>query len=411
MVVQRGTVATGAVPLNAPTSVDRAGRWLWGTLLFMILTTSLGLAWDRSWHTRHQFETFYSPPHLFIYTTTIITILLVAAITFSEKLRPWFGTAYRLRPFSFPVPGALVITAGGLAMLGFADLALDDYWHTNFGLDETKWSTPHNMLAWSWFVTVLGFVSCRLALRPYRPLRGMTAILLGWLVLTFSYGPFLGPFANNLTPDRVRAQSVALAALPALLNQPGIQHVQRIYLAANLTRTNPLFLLFGALWAGTALAILRRLDRRAWVLLVAVGVFSLLQLSRDRRTALRLDSFLSLSHGPTNWLPPPILPAAVVLVLLARTRLPERWVWASAGIVFGLLTFLTWGTRPAVPLILLCVPLAAPVMLVGAGLGGRIARVLENPTGQVVRLLVPLLGFTAPLILGCVDLYLRHAIA
>jgi hypothetical protein len=206
----------------------------------------------------------------------------------------------------------------------------------------------------------------------------------------------------------VRAQSAALAALPALFNQPGIQHVQRIYLVANLTRTNPLFLLLGALWAGMMLALLRRLDRRAWVLLVTVGIFSVLQLAGEHRATLRLDRYLSLSHDAANWLPLPIFPAAIALVLLARTRLAEQWAWVITGIVFGALTFLAWGTGP---LMLLCVPLAAPVMLASAWLGDRIARMLEIPTAPYVRTLVPLLGITAPVLLGFVDLYLRQTIA
>ncbi|MCA1725258.1 MAG: hypothetical protein LC748_13610 [Thermomicrobia bacterium] len=244
---QTVVVPSGAPPLDAPTVVDRAGRWLWFSLAFMLISVGIGLNWDRAWHAQNKFETFYSPPHLFIYCSTIITILLLAGITFSAQLRPWFGTAFRMRLFAFPVPGALVITTGGLAMLGFAGLALDNYWHTKFGLDETSWSTPHAMLGWSWFVAMLGFVSCRLALRPYRPLRGFTAIALGWLILSFSATPFLGPFQNNTTPAKVAAQTRAIAAFPALANNAGIQHVQRIVHDANLTRTNPAFC---AAWTG-----------------------------------------------------------------------------------------------------------------------------------------------------------------
>ncbi|MHB8647211.1 MAG: hypothetical protein ACYDAR_15600, partial [Thermomicrobiales bacterium] len=391
-------VPPGAPPLNAPTTVDRAGRWLWCTLVFMMVTVSIGLSWDRSWHTRNKFETFYSTPHLFIYTSTIITILLIAAITFSAKLRPWFGTAFRMRLFAFPVPGALVITAGGLAMLGFAGLVLDNYWHTNFGLDETNWSTPHAMLGWSWFVAMLGFVSCRLALRPYRPLRWFTAIALGWLILAFSASPFLGPFHNNTTPAKVAAQTRAIATFPVLVNNTGIQHIQRIYQIANLTRTNPGFLLLGALWAGIALALVRRLDGRGWVLLATVGIFSFFQLTGDHATAIRLDQWLPVSHNAGSWLPPPIFPAAIALVVALRLGLRERWAWAVAGAVFAVLTYLTWGTGH--PLTLLLVPVAVGVTMAGAWLGNRIARMLETPVAPDVRLIVPLLGVTSPMLLG-----------
>ena len=402
-------VPAGAPPLSAPTSVDQAGRRLWFALLFMVVSVSIGLAWDRGWHATHKFETFYSPPHLFIYTMTIVTILLVAGMTFSARVRPWFGTAFRMRLFTFPVPGALVITAAGLAMLGFAGLALDNYWHTNFGLDETNWSTPHAMLGWSWFVTVLGFVSCRLALRPYRPLRWFTAVALGWLILAFSATPFLGPFHANTTPDKVEAQRRAIASLPALVGQTGLVHVERIYKAVDLTRTNPVFVLFGALWVGAVLALVRGLDRRAWVLLLTVGLFSFMQLNGDHSAAKRLDHFLPVSHDAATWLPPPLFPAAVALVIMLRLRLHERWAWAVAGLVFGVLTYLTWGTGH--PLMLLLVPLAAPVSILGAWIGGRVVRMLENPVAADVRVIVPLLGVTSPILMGIVDLVLRKTVA
>lgn len=401
-------VPSGASPLDAATMVDRAGRRLWFALLFMMATVGIGLGWDRGWHARNKFETFYSPPHLFIYLSTIVTILLVAALTFSARLRPWFGTAFRMRLFTFPVPGALVITVGGLAMLGFAGLVLDNYWHTNFGLDETGWSTPHAMLGWAWFVAALGFVSCRLALRPYRPLRWFTAIALGWLVLAFSATPFLGPLHTNTTPAVVEARSRAVATLPGLIGNTGVAHVQRIFRGANLTRTNPAFLPLGALWVGAALAIVRRLDRRAWVFLAAVGLFSLLALLGDHGAAVRLDRYMPLSGDARNWLPVPIFPAAVILVLALRFGMRERWAWAVAGGVYGILTYLTWGTGH--PSTLLLLPLAAPVTMAGAWIGGRVARMLENPVAADVRLIVPLLGVTSPLLTGIVDLYLRRTI-
>lgn len=398
----------GMLPPDAPVEIRRAGRRLWFTLFFMLATISLGTAWDRGWHLRNQFETFYTPPHLFVYGATITTILLVAGLTFSARLRPWFGTAFRMWLFPFPVPGALVITAGGLAMLGFAGLVLDNYWHTMFGLDETPWSTPHTMLGWSWFVAALGFVACRLGLRPVRPMRWFTAVALGWVILSFSTQPFLGPFHRNTTPQRVEADARAITTLPALRENAGIAHTFRIYTAANLTRTNPVFVLFGAVWTGAALALVRGLDRRLWVLLVAVAVYSLIALLNDRGTARALGAWSPLASNPANWLPPPVFPAALAFALAVRLRLAERWSWLVAGGVFSLLTWLTWGRGTGM---LVLVPLAALLCAAGAWAGARIARTLADPTAPAVRVMVPLLGFIAPLLLGAVDLYLRRTIA
>lgn len=398
---QTARLPTGTGPPDAP-QIDRAGRWLWFVLLFMLGTVSLGIAWDRGWHLRNRIETFFSPPHIFVYVSTTVTILLVVGLTFSARLRPWFGTAFRLRPLAFPVPGALVITAGGLAMLGFAGLVLDNFWHTTFGLDETAWSTPHSMIGWSWLVTMLGFVSCRLALRPVRPLRWFAAVALGWLVLSFSATPFLGPLNKNPTPQKVEASARAIATLPALRDNAGVAHTLRIYAAANLTRTNPVFILFGAVWAGAALAIVRGIDRRASVLLATAGIFSLIAIVGDRAGAR------ALVQNPANWLPPPILPAALTFVIAVRLRRVERWAWLVAGGVFGVLTWLTWGRGTGM---LPLVPLAAPALLAGTSLGAWVARTLAAPTARAVRRTVPLLGLTAPLVLGLVDLFLRRTVA
>jgi len=105
---------------------------------------------------------------------------------------------------------------------------------------------------------------------------------------------------------------------------------------------------------------------------------------------VRLDKWLPISHDAATWLPPPILPAAIALVVALRVGIRERWAWAVAGATFAVLTFLTWGTGH--PLTLLLVPIAAPVTMEGAWLGNRIARMLENPVAPDVRLIVPLLG-------------------
>ncbi len=393
-----------------PRSAARAGRGMWFALIFFFTTLVVGLSWDRSWHTTHPFESFYSPPHLFIYATAIISTLLVARLVLVPELRRPFGQTIRLRLFATPVPGALVLAGGGLLMLGFAGLVLDNAWHTRFGLDETGWSTPHAMIGCALSVVALGFVACRLALRPALPLRWYTAVALCWIVLAFS-SPFFGPLRENTTPARLEAQRRAVATFPALADSVPFTHVLRIEAAANLTRTNPVYLLLGGLWVGIVLAIVRRLDRRWWVWIGAVALWSFIELLDHRRAAVRLDHFLPISRDAAVWLPPPILPAALVLLLLTRLRLSERWSWLpwlAAGSIFAVLTCATWGRGGAMWLLL---PVAAVLTVGGAWLGGRVADVLESPTSGGVFRLIAAIAVAIPLLTGTADLWLRHSIS
>jgi hypothetical protein len=285
---------------------------------------------------------------------------------------------------------------------------LDAIWHSSFGLDETLWSTPHAMLGWGFLLVSLGLVACRLALRAARPMRWYTALVLAWLVLAASASPFLGPLQGNNTPDRVRA----VASIPALAAQPPAQHTFRIYLRWNLTREHPLLIPLGALWAGAALALARQLDRRWWVFLLAVALWWLLSLLGERGDAERLDAFLvSRGQAPfglvanrAEWLPLPLLQAALAFLVLRLARLPERWAWAAAGVLFGLVAWRTWDMPPAAALLL---PLAALLALLGAALGERVYRVLERPSGRAVTRLVLCAAPGVPLLLGVVDLWLR----
>jgi len=392
--------STGNMP-----GLENAQAMYWITFFIFLVTIFVGLGWDRRWHTTHKFETFYSPPHLFIYGTSLLATLLVAVIVFSPNLRRWFGPGFRLFPFPFEIPGALVLLGGGFVLQGVAGLVFDNFWHSTFGLDETGWSFPHSMLGWTFFITLLGFVACRLALRPYRPLQWYTAMLLGFLVIGFSAKPFIGPLDGNRTPETVRA----IAAIPVLLNQASVQHTFRIYLSWNLTRTNPLFIPLSVIWAGVALALIRGLDKRARVWLTVAflwEVFSLLSGLREVRGLDRLFHF-ALTRDLATWLSPPLFLAALIVAILLWLGLPERWAWIGwilAGWVFGFFTLLIWRAHP---LGFVLTILAGPLMALGAFVGGLIYRILEKPTRWMVLGFLTLAGVGAPLMTGIVDLFLR----
>ncbi len=398
---------SSVVPLALPPDeARRAGRWLWLTFAFFLAALVIGLSWDRRWHATHRFETFYSPPHLFIYGTMLLTAARVGWAAWSPQTRGWFMPLLRHRLFG-TLSGPVGLTGVGLVLLGFAGLVLDNAWHTRFGLDETPWSTPHDMLGWAIFGTALGFMACRLALRPTQPIGGPVAALLGWCVLSFSISPLLGPFHKNFTPAFVTAQTQLIGRFPSLLTQPGLDHVRRIVAVANLTRTNPVFVLFGALWVGLAIALIRTFDRRLWMLVLVVAGWSLVQLLGDRATAQRLAPFGLAWHNPAQWLPPPILPATLTYVLLIWRQASVWAAWAAAGLTFGVCAFATWGAGPVWLFAVLGTPFAT---LAGAWLGGRVRCVIEAPTARDLVRFAPLFVVTAPVLLGLVDLWLRHTI-
>jgi hypothetical protein len=373
-------------------------RLLWLACGWLVATAAIGRAWDAAWHATHIFDSFWSPPHVFVYTMATLNALLVAGMVFAPGVRRSFGPGFAFPLVPFDVPGALFILGGGFVTLGFAGMALDNLWHTSFGLDETAWSAPHAMIGWSLFVIPLGFVACRLALRPAYPLRWYTALLLGVLVLSFSV-TFLGPLSRNNTPDTLRA----IAQIPALAAQRPAQHAFRIYLEWNLDRTNPALIVLGAAWAGMALALVRGLDRRPRVWLAVALIWTVMVALREHGAARRLDQFLLVSNLPASWLPLPLLPAALVLALALWLGWGERPAWAAAGLAFGLLVYVVWGGQPWA---LVLAPLAAPAMIAGAWFGERVYGVLERPTELGAKALV-LLAVAVPIVTGALDLYLR----
>src|SRR5262245_5490512 len=102
----------------------RARRLFWLVCLLLVVTVVLGRNWDAAWHATHVFETFYSPPHLFILSMMGVATLVVIALICSPSLRACFGPGFQVSLVPFEVPGALFILASGFVVLGFAGLVL-----------------------------------------------------------------------------------------------------------------------------------------------------------------------------------------------------------------------------------------------------------------------------------------------
>lgn len=390
-------------PVRRPVRPDTARWLLWGALAVFVVATGVGRAAPQVGLNIHLFDALFAPTPGYLWWLAVVAAALTLPLLFSSRLRVWFGPGFLVRPLRFPVPGALALAGGGLVGLIAAAL-LDGVWFAGHGPSETPWSLPAALASWAVLVIVLGFAACRLALAPLAPLRWYSAVVLGWVALAFSYAPLTGPLGGNPAP----ALLLAAPYVPGLLTNPAIQHVYRISLGLDLTRTNPFFLPLAAFWAGAGLALVRALDRRAWVLLATTALWSVLALLAALSDVQTLDRFLTtmLIRDPRTWAVAPLFPAAVLFVILGKLSLPERACWALAGLLFGVLALGTWGSGPGYVVMAL---LAPAVLLVGAGAGQRVARTLAEPTAARVRALL-LAAAVIPVALGLLDLALRHAV-
>lgn len=380
---------------EAPPSLKAAARSYWWTFWLFLAAFGVGTSWDRAWHATHPFEDFYSPPHLFIYGCFAAAGVCLARLALSPERRAWFGESVRL-PIVGEVPAALVFAACGYAVVACAGL-LDDYWHTRFGLDETRWSTPHAMLGWGILLSSLGLVSARLALRRHLPLSQPTLIFLTLLVLSIASSVPLGALGNYGTKDL----AAHVAALPVLAHEAPAQHTFRIIEQWNLTRTNAAFVPVAALACGFALSLAHRLTRGGWLFVLVVALVTLLSVSSAHRTA----AYFGVAHDARNWLPLPILPAA--LVYMAARKLPRlggaaEWpAWLIAGAAFSLFAASWWGGHGLLTLA------GVAAMPLGAAAGAWAYSAIESPRATSIRVMA-LVAFATPFAVGMLDLYLRH---
>lgn len=115
--------------------------WLTLAALAGWISGLFGIYWDEAWHTDVGRDTFWSPPHLFIYGGVAIVGIAVAIWT-------WIG----LRQGSIRRP--MVIALAGV-VLTLASGPIDEWWHVAFGRDAVVWSPPH-MAALTGVVLLVG---------------------------------------------------------------------------------------------------------------------------------------------------------------------------------------------------------------------------------------------------------------
>ncbi len=379
-----------------PDVAKRAHRFLLAALACYLLGVAVASPWDIYWHTQMRFESFWSPPHLFLYASVLFGAATIAGIAANPELRSAFGRPLEGLPRWMQFPPSLVILGAGFVMMIVAGL-FDDFWHTTWGQNETRWSLPHGLLAFGVYTIALGLTACRIALAPSRPFGRFTAMGYGLLVLAFSLPAFLGPMAFNLTPE-VNAR---ISAMPGFWG-PDTQGLMKIIERWTLDRTNLLFPLMSAAWAVAGIAVVGVLDRRPGVLLATTLVAMLVYTGVGILWALHTQTLSS----PSAWLPGPIAAAAAAWVGAEKMALRPPLPWALAGLSMALLTAAIYNpTAAGFGFSLLGAPAGWAAGLVGERLAGQ----LKAPTPRGMKALLLLLCAVGPVVMGTVDIFFRLA--
>jgi hypothetical protein len=111
-----------------------------------VTSSSIGIAWDVSWHRSIGRDTFWTPAHLVIQACGVIAAIICGYLMLVNT----FGSSPKLKVASvnvlgFRAPlGAFIAAWGGIAMI--ASAPFDNWWHAAYGLDVKIVSPPHTLL-------------------------------------------------------------------------------------------------------------------------------------------------------------------------------------------------------------------------------------------------------------------------
>jgi hypothetical protein len=165
---------------------ERVGAWL---VLIGVFTTLFGLSWDVQWHSDVGPDSFWTLPHLFVYSGAAITgfaaltVVLLCTMTAQREADPGWISILGGR-FRAPL-GFIVAGFGAFGFLSFG--VFDQWWHTIFGFDVTISSPPHLGLILS---DILSTVGCALIFVQGKRVQPVGLALAAAFSIAFSL-PFL----------------------------------------------------------------------------------------------------------------------------------------------------------------------------------------------------------------------------
>ena len=160
---------------NDASSTMAAPLGAWVVLLGTIITT-VGISWDVQWHKMVGPDTFFTLPHLALYSGSAIagiaSLVMVLMATFAQRAghpmpRTVGGTPVRLFGGMFTAPFGYLIAGVGAALFLIYGL-LDLWWHSIYGFDAVLNSPSHVALFLSMSITMVGSIAIFAAARDQR---------------------------------------------------------------------------------------------------------------------------------------------------------------------------------------------------------------------------------------------------
>ena len=145
---------------HRPASIGATGTDEWGEyrfrqiaawlLWYLNFQAVLGLGWDIRWHSTFGRDSFWSPPHLLMYSGIAFAGFLCIGVVLIDTWRYRRGVPGVSEATTWPIfgvfraPLGFVVSGCGLAVLLFA-APFDNWWHELYGLDVTLWAPFHVM--------------------------------------------------------------------------------------------------------------------------------------------------------------------------------------------------------------------------------------------------------------------------
>lgn len=194
----------------------RAGAWV---VLLGVITTTVGTSWDIQWHNDVGPDTFFTLPHLFLYSGSAISgfaalamvVMMTSAQRAGRAVPRTGGTPIRVFGGALTAPIGYMVAGAGAALFLLYGL-FDLEWHSIYGFDAVLNTPSHVALFLSIATTMIGSIIVFSAHRD--ELWGRAGLVLA-IVLLISYAPIPADALNNLPMpvDPIIAATVLFAPM------------------------------------------------------------------------------------------------------------------------------------------------------------------------------------------------------